>query len=105
MRDVLIKPTGHRNNNTCLAKEGTAFNFDVFPDTGCQQSLVSADLVSAYGMVLDPRRTKQIQAVDGGDVPCSGSVTFKAPYGGQETDILALVTPALHEAAAVAKAM
>ena len=97
MRDVLIKPTGHRNNSTCLTKEGTAFNFDAFPDTGCQQSLVSADLVSAYGMVLDPRRTKQIQAVDGGDVPCSGSVTFKAPYGGQETDILALVTPALHE--------
>ena len=72
-------------------------NFEVFPDTGYQQSLVSADVVGTYGRVLDHFRTKRIRAVDNGDVPCSRSVTFKASYGGREIHVLALFTPALHE--------
>ena len=86
MEDVSIKPV-----------TGTPFLFDVFPDTGCYQSLMSLDLVSAYGMHLDRGPIKKIKAVDGGQMECCGSVSFQASYEGRTTDVLALVTPALQD--------
>ena len=86
MEDVSIKPV-----------TGTPFLFDVFPDTGCYQSLMSLDLVSAYGMYLDQGRIKKIKAVDGGQIECCGSASFQASYEGWTTDVLVLVTPALQD--------
>ena len=57
---------------------------------------MSADVEVTYGRVPNCFRTIRIRAVDSGDVPCSGSVTFKASYGGREIDVLDLITPALH---------
>ena len=47
MEDVLINPTGQktRNGSHMVNCTGTPFRFDVFPDTGCYQSLISEDLV------------------------------------------------------------
>ena len=84
MEGVIIKPV-----------VGTPFKFNVFPDTGCYQSLISLDLVTAYGMHLDRGCIKKLKAVDGGHMECCGSVSFQATYQGQKTDVLALVTPAL----------
>ena len=84
MEDVKIKPV-----------IGTPFRFDVFPDTGCYQSIISLDLVRTYGLNLDRGRVKKIKAVNGGRMECSGSVSFTVIYEGHETDVLALVTPAL----------
>ena len=86
MENVAIKPV-----------DGTPFKFDVFPDTGCYQSIVSLDLVQAYGMNLDRGRIKKIKAVDGGRMECSGSVSIQVSYEGRTTDFLALVTPALQD--------
>ena len=86
MEGVSIKPVA-----------GTPFLFDVFPDTGCYQSLMLLDLVSAYGMYLDQGRIKKIKAVDGGQIECCGSASFQASYEGRTTDVLVLVTPALQD--------
>ena len=86
MKGVKIKPIGGKHKAVAV---------DTFPDTGCQQSLVSEDLMSACGLQLDRTKKKRIKAVDGGDVACIGSTSFQASYGGRTTDILALVTPAL----------
>ena len=47
MEDVLISPTGQktRNGSRMVKCTGTPFRFDVFPDTGCYQSLISENLV------------------------------------------------------------
>ena len=86
MKDVEIKPA-----------KGTPFKFNVFPDTGCYQSLVASNLVKTYGMQVDRNRVKKIKAVDRGQMECSGSVAFQVTYEGQKTDVLALVTPALQD--------
>ena len=81
MEDVIIKPTGQGTSRTGIEHvPGTPFKFDVFPDTGCYQSLVSSDLVRTYGMNVDRGRTKMIRAVDGGAMQCNGSVSFEATY-------------------------
>ena len=86
MEGVTIKPLA-----------GTPFKFDVFPDTGCYQSLISLDQVTAYDMHLDSGCIKKIKEVDGGHMECSGSVSFQATYEGRKADVLALVTPALQD--------
>ena len=66
MKDVKIRPF---KTNQGLGKTTT---LDVFPDTGCQQTLVAEDLVSACGLVLDQTKKKKIKSVDGNRVPCLG---------------------------------
>ena len=58
---------------------------------------MAEDLVSACGLVLDQTKKKKIKSVDGNRVPCSGSTLFQATYGGETTNVLALVTPALNK--------
>ena len=67
MKDVKIRPF---KTNQGLGKTTT---LDVFPDTGCQQTLVAEDFVSTCGLVLDQTKKKKIRFVDGNRVPCSGS--------------------------------
>ena len=66
MEDVKIKPA-----------KGIPFKFNVFPDTGCYQSLIASDLVKTMGMQVDRNCVKKIKAVDGGQMECSGSVAFQ----------------------------
>ena len=91
MKDVKIWPF---KTNQGLGKTTM---LDVFPDTGCQQFLVAGNLVSACGLVLDQTKNKKIKSVDGNRVPCSGSTPFQAKYGGETTNVLALVTRALNK--------
>ena len=56
---------------------------------------MSGDLVGPLGLVLDQKRKKRIQAVNGAKVPCLGSTRFQINYDGQTTNVLALVTTAL----------
>merc|ERR1712020_617137 len=87
MQDVRINP---------IDTKGKATIMDAFPDTGCQQSLIAEDLIGTCGLILETHKKKQIKAVDGGKVPCSGSTTFQVTYNGHTTNVLALVTPALN---------
>ena len=41
---------------------GKTTTLDVFPDTGCQQTLLAEDLVSACGLVLDQTKKKKIKS-------------------------------------------
>ena len=91
MKDVKIRPF---KANQGLGKINT---LDMFPDTGCQQTLVAEDLVRACGLVLDQTKNKKIKSVDGIRVPYSGSTSFRATYGGEKTNVLALVTAALNK--------
>lgn len=97
MEDVLIHPTSQktRNGSHMVNCSGTPFRFNVFPDSGCYQSLISEDLVGMYGMGLDRTQTKRIRGADGNLKKCSGSVSFEATYETCTTHILALVTPTL----------
>ena len=47
--------------------------------------------------MLNQTNKKKIKSVDGNRVPCSGSTLFQATYGGETTNVLALVTPALNK--------
>merc|ERR1712020_802366 len=78
-----------------LAKKAKTTTMEVFPDSGCQESLVSGDLISPLGLVLDQKRKKRIRAVNGAKVSCLGSTSFQITYDGQTTNVLALVTTAL----------
>ena len=86
MEDVKIKPINGKDKPSVI---------EVFPNTGCQQNIISQDLIKACGLKLDRFRRKRILAVDGTRVPCNGSTTFQVTYGKYKTNILALVTPAL----------
>ena len=69
---------------------------EIFPDSGCQETLISEDLVGHLGLILDQQRKKQIKGIDGKtSVPCLGSTSFRVTYDGQQTNVLALVTSSL----------
>ena len=54
MTDVLITPTGQEvyGPKEKLKPPGTPFYHECLPDTGCSASVISADLVRTYGLVL-----------------------------------------------------
>jgi hypothetical protein len=55
MRDVRVTP-----------RDGEApFTFNVCPDTGCTQTLVSADVASRQGLTVVTRSRKRVRAVIG----------------------------------------
>ena len=56
MKDVKIRPF---KTNQGL---GNTTTLDVFPDTGCQQTLVAEDLASACGLVMDQTKKKKIKS-------------------------------------------
>ena len=77
MENVEVKPIDGKDKPSII---------EVFPDTGCQQSIVSEDLIDACGLVLDRSKRKKITAVDGGGVPCAGSTTFTVLKNGRSTN-------------------
>ena len=76
---------------------GNPFRFDVLPDTGCEQTMISLDLVTANGMVVDTNLKKRLRAANGAPMKCSGSVVLRVAFQGAEIDVLALVTPSLRK--------
>ena len=48
-------------------------------------------------MVVDTHNKKMLKAVNGNQMNCSGSVTFKVEYEGRKTDVLALASSSIHE--------
>ena len=76
---------------------GTPFRFNVLPDTGCEQTVISQDLVTANGMEVDTNLKKRLKAANGAPMKCSGSVVLRVAFQGAETDVLALATPSLRE--------
>ena len=82
MKDVNIEPIAQKMNTKPTTME-------TFPDSGCQEMLVSADLVDYIGLVLDRRRKKRIKGIDGKTyVPCLGSMKFQVTYDRQQTNVL-----------------
>ena len=86
---VAARPAEHDSEPTPLIEDveikpakGTPFKFNVFPDTGCYQSLVASGMVKTYGMQVDRNLVKKIKAIDEGQMECSGSVAFQVTYEG-----------------------
>ena len=94
MTDILITPTGQEvyGSQEKLKPPGTPFYHDCLPDTGFPASMISADLVRTYGLVLDRQRTRKLKNVNGTLVKVIGSVTFDISYEGANVEILALVS-------------
>ena len=91
MTDVLITPTGQEvyGPQEKLKPPGTPFYHECLPDTGCTASVIPADLVRTYGLVLDRQRTRKLKNVNGTPVKVIGSVTFKICYEGATVEIIA----------------
>ena len=71
---------------------GTPFRFNVLPDTGCKQTVISQDLVTANGMEVDTNLKKRLKAANSAPMKSSGSVVLRVAFQGAETDVLALAT-------------
>ena len=98
MRDVLIKPTGQEIlNKQGLGAPGTPFYHNCLPDTGCSASVIAANLVRTYGLVMDRYRFKPLKNVNGESVKVIGSVTFEVTYQDFSVEIVALVSPEIEE--------
>ena len=99
MTDVLITPTGQEvyGPQEELKPPGTPFNHNCLPDTGCSASMIFADLVRTYGLVLDRQRTRKLKNVNGTPVKVIGSVTFEISYEGANVEIIALVSTDLED--------
>ena len=86
---IQIKPIAEKMN----AKPTT---MEMFPDSGCQETLVSADLMDYLGLELDRRRKKGIKGIYGKTyVPCLGSTEFQVTYDRQQINVLAHVMSGL----------
>ena len=59
--------------------------------------VISLDLVTANGMVVDKHKNKTLHAVNGFVLKCCGAVTFQVTVRGQRTGVLALVMPLLSQ--------
>ena len=99
MTDALITPTGQEiyGPQEKLKPTGTPFYHDCLPDTGCSTSMISADLVRTYGLVLDRQRTRKLKNVNGTPVKVIGSVIFEICYEGATVEIIAFVSTDLKD--------
>ena len=91
------EPTPLMSKVSIIPHTVTPFKFDVLPNTGCYQSLITMDLVSANSMVVDRYDKRMLKTVSGNQMDCSGSVTFEVEYEGRKTDVLALVSSSIQE--------
>ena len=85
MRDVRVTPRDG----------GAPFTFNVCPDTGCTQTLVSADVARQKGLTVDTRSRKRVRAVNGQKLDCLGTVTFDIDFQGKSTEVVALVSSSI----------
>ena len=88
MKNVAFTPLGKVKSKTKTTI------MDAFPESGCEQTLISEDLIKPMGLILEKDK-KPIQAVDGSAVRCSGSTAITVEYQGLEAELRALVTLSL----------
>ena len=89
MKDVKIEPIDENMN----AKPSV---METFPDSGCQETLVHADLMDYLRLELDKWRKKPIIGIDGKIyVPCLGSTKFQLTHDRQQTNVLTFFTSGL----------
>ena len=70
MENVKVEPIAEN-------KKTKPTTMETFPDSGCQETLVLANLVDYLGLVLDAQRKKKIKGINGKTyVPCLGSTWF-----------------------------
>ena len=64
---------------------------------GSSQTIISENLAKTNRMFVNPRKKKQIWNASNERMLCRGTATFEVSYGGQTTDISALVSPDLDD--------
>ena len=77
-------------------KTGTPFTMPILPDTGATESIISHDLVRAYGIKIADTTTRDIFAVNKSRLQCLGKVHLTVRnLDKYETTVSAYVTPDL----------
>ena len=69
-----------RGVKVTLRDGGAPFVFNMCPDTGCTQTLVSEDVVSRQGLAVSTRSRKRVRAVNDQKLDCSGMVVFDIEF-------------------------
>ena len=77
--------------------KGRVFLKEVLPDTGCSQTIISKSLAKTNEMFMDPKKTKQIWNASNELMLCKGTATFEVAFGGQNTEVMALMSPDLED--------
>ena len=86
------------DNAEKMIKEPKTTILSLFPDPGCQETLIAKSLVPLLGLQVDQSRTKRIQGITGGPTdPCYGSTSFQISYDGQVTNVMGLVTDTIKD--------
>ena len=86
------------DNASKMIKEPKATILSLFPDHGCQETLIAKSLVPLLGLQVDQSRTKRIQGITGGPTdPCYGTTSFQVSYDGQVTNVMGLVTDTIKD--------
>ena len=67
---------------------------NAYPDSGCEQSLISQDLIKVMGLELEPM-VKNVKAVNGSKVKCAGSAAVRVDHQGQIMKTRLLATLAI----------
>jgi hypothetical protein len=73
------------------------FVFNMCPDTGFTQSMISENVVSCQNLAVDTRLGKRVRAVNNQKLECSGTVTFGIEFKGRSTEVVALVSLSITE--------
>jgi hypothetical protein len=75
----------------------TPFSFEVLPDTGATEALISADLIRTYGFHIDKSKRKSIFTANDSKMDCTGVVNLLIKNREYEAEIVAYVTPDIKE--------
>ena len=78
-----------------MTGQGETFRAEVWVDTGCDLSLVSADWAERFGTVENPDPKPVIRQTDGEILECTGRVTFRAEYRVNKAVVVAWVSPTI----------
>lgn len=89
----------HVGRSTPLAKvtfrlaSGLEIRFNVLPDTGATDSIVSASLMKSHKIFVDKARKCRILTANGTEMKCIGVVELNAKWGERESLVTAYVSP------------
>ena len=71
---------------------GRAFTFDVCPDTGTTQTIVSADIARRFNLPVDTGGREFLTTASHMPMDCIGSVVLRATLKGVKVTLFALVS-------------
>ena len=91
MHNVKITPvtSGYKLNSY-------QFSSDVYPDTGCVETVIAASMTKRQRMSVLPK-TRQLQRAEGRQWRTTGSTTFDVEYQGRSARVEALISPSLED--------